>query len=158
MPSAGGTREAFSLTLYHLEDQTMATTRKRLSTGIAAALFLAGLNTIAHGRDSRGQVSVKGQVVCARCSLDELRHTPADQGQLYQFTRDRDRLVMQVREVNDYPTWRSFFGWPAEVPVRAQDAVFARLMVEENLFKDVELTGALSTTRSFDIFDVTIHG
>jgi hypothetical protein len=136
----------------------MATTHKIFRTGMAATLFLAGMTTIAQGRDSRGQLSIKGNVVCARCSLGEVRNTPADQGQLYQFTREDDRLVLRVQAVNDYPTWRSFFGRPAEIPVRARDAVFQKLMAEENLFKDVEVTGALSTTRALDIFDVTIRG
>jgi hypothetical protein len=42
--------------------------------------------------------------------------------------------------------------------VRAQDKVFQQLTAEENLFKDVEITGALSTTHALDIFEVTIHG
>jgi hypothetical protein len=126
---------------------------------MVAALLLAGMNTIAHGRDARGgQVVLKGKVVCARCSLDELRGTPAEQGQLYQFTRDHDRVVMQVQTVNDYALWQSFFGWPAQITVRAQDTVFQRLLAEENLFKDVEVTGVVSSTRALDIFDVTIHG
>jgi hypothetical protein len=126
---------------------------------MVAALLLAGLDTLAHGRETRGgQVSIKGKVVCAGCSLDELRNTPAERGQLYQFTRDHDRVVMQVQAVNDNPLWRSFFGWPAEIPVRSQDAVFQRLLAEENLFKEVEITGVVSTTRALDIFDVSVHG
>jgi hypothetical protein len=42
--------------------------------------------------------------------------------------------------------------------VRAQDEVFRQLTAEENLFKDVEIEGALSTTRALDIFAVTING
>ena len=137
----------------------MTRLNKIVSTGMVAALLLAGINTLAHGREARGGLAfIKGRVVCARCSLDELRNTPAESGQLYQFTRDHDRLVMQVQTVDDYPLWRSYFGWPAEVSVRAQEAVFARLMAEENLFKDVEITGVVSTTGALDIFDVTVHG
>ena len=38
----------------------------------------------------------------------------------------------------------------------AQDGLFQQLTAEENLFKDVEITGLLSTTRALDIFEVTI--
>jgi hypothetical protein len=64
---------------------------------------------------------------------------------------------MRVRSVNDFPTWR-WVGWPGEIPVRARDEIFQQLVAEENLFKDVEITGALSPTRALDIFDVTISG
>jgi hypothetical protein len=36
--------------------------------------------------------------------------------------------------------------------------VFRKLTAEENLFKDVEINGALSATRALDIFDVAIKG
>jgi len=137
----------------------MTRLNKIVSTGMVVALLLASMDTIAHGRDARGgQAFIKGRVVCARCSLDELRNTAAEPGQLYQFTRDHDRLVMQVHAVNDYPLWRSYFGWPAEISVRAQDAVFQRLLAEESLFKDVEISGVVSSTGALDIFDVTVHG
>jgi hypothetical protein len=42
--------------------------------------------------------------------------------------------------------------------VRAQDEVFRKLTAEENLFRDVEIDGALSTTKALDIFDITIPG
>jgi hypothetical protein len=64
---------------------------------------------------------------------------------------------MRVRTVNDAPSWR-YFGWPSEISVRARDEVFQQLTAEENLFKDVEIEGALSTTRTLDIFTVTITG
>ena len=64
---------------------------------------------------------------------------------------------MNVHSVNNSPTWR-YFGWPAELQVRAQDGLFQQLTAEENLFKDVEITGLLSTTRALDIFEVTISG
>lgn len=64
--------------------------------------------------------------------------------------------MVRVRSVNDSPTWR-YFGWPSEIPVRAQDEVFGKLTAEENLFKEVEINGVLSTTKALDIFDVAIH-
>lgn len=64
--------------------------------------------------------------------------------------------MVRVRSVNDSPTW-GYFGWPSEIPVRARDEVFGKLMAEENLFKDVEIDGALSTTKALDIFEITIH-
>lgn len=135
----------------------MKTMRKALMASVAAALVAASLPPIAQGRDARGAIHLKGTVVCGQCSLDEVRSHQANQEQLYQFTHTQGSLVMRVRSVNDSPTWR-YFGWPSEIPVRADNEMFRKLTAEENLFKDVEINGALSATRALDIFDVTING
>src|SRR4029453_6790395 len=111
------------------------------ASSIVAALLVAGVPPLAQGLDARGAVHITGNVVCAQCSLEEIRPTQSDQGQLYQFTHARGVVVMRVRSVNDSPTWR-YFGWPSEIPVRAQDEVFRKLTAEEYLFKDVEIEGA----------------
>jgi len=136
----------------------MTTFRKTIRTGLAAALLLAGITTGVQGQVSgRGLLHIKGSVVCEGCSLDEARKAQPNQPQLYQLTHEQGQIVMDVRSVNNSPTWR-YFGWPAEIRVRAQDRLFEKLSAEENLFKDVEITGLLSTTRALDIFEVTISG
>jgi hypothetical protein len=127
------------------------------ASSVAAALIVAGIPPLAQGRDARGTLHITGNVVCAQCSLEKIRPTQSDQGQLYQFTHAQGAVVIRVRSVNDSPTWR-YFGRPSEIPVRARGEVFRQLMAEENLLKDVEITGALSTTHALDIFEITIHG
>ena len=134
----------------------MTTVSKVISTSVAAGVLLAGMTTVTQGRESRGLLHINGSVVCAPCSLEEIRPRQPEQEQLYQFMRGTEQLVMRVRAVNDFPTWRTG-GWPREIPVRAQDAVFQQLMAEENWLKEVEITGALSSTRALDIFTVTIR-
>ncbi len=151
----------------------MTTFRKTIRTSIVAALLLAGITTGVHGQVSGGGLlHIKGSVVCRGCSLDEARKAQPSQDQLYQLTHEQGQIVMNVHSVNNSPTWRYFgwpaeinnsptwryFGWPAEIQVRAQDGLFEKLAAEENLFKDVEITGLLSTTRALDIFEVTISG
>ena len=136
----------------------MTTFRKTIRTSIVAALLLAGITTGVHGQVSGGGLlHIKGSVVCRGCSLDEARKAQPSQDQLYQLTHEQGQIVMNVHSVNNSPTWR-YFGWPAEIRVRAQDGLFQQLTAEENLFKDVEITGLLSTTRALDIFEVTISG
>ena len=136
----------------------MKTISKTLkASSVAAALVMAGIPPLAQGRDARGALHITGNVVCTQCSLEGIRLTQSDQGQLYQFTHAQGAVVMRIRSVNDSATWR-YFGWPSEIPVRAQDEVFGKLTAEENLFKEVEITGALSTTKALDIFEITIHG
>jgi hypothetical protein len=139
------------------EEYIMRTSSKTLrASSVAAALIVAGIPPLAQGREARGALHMTGNVVCARCSLEKIRPTQSDQGQLYQFTHAQGTVVIRVRSVNDSPTWR-YFGRPSEIPVRARDEVFRKLMAEENLFKDVEIEGALSTTKALDIFEITIH-
>ena len=136
----------------------MTTFRKTIRTSIVAALLLAGITTGVHGQVSGGGLlHIKGSVVCRGCSLDEARKAQPSQDQLYQLTHEQGQIVMNVHSVNNSPTWR-YFGWPAEIRVRAQDGLFQQLTAEENLFKEVEITGLLSTTRALDIFAVTISG
>ena len=139
------------------EGHIMKTMRKVLTASIAAALVATSLPPIAQGRDARGVIHLKGTVVCGQCGLDEVRPHQANQEQLYQFNHTQGSLVMRVQSVNDSPTWR-YFGWPSEIYVRADDEMYHKLTAEENLFKDVEIDGALSSTRALDIFDVTIIG
>jgi hypothetical protein len=122
---------------------------------LTAALWLASVPPLAQGRDARGRLHITGNVMCTKCALHEVRSTQASAGQLYQFTHAHGSLVMRVRTVNDSPSWRPV-GWPSEIAVRAGAEVWRQLSAEETLFKDVELEGALSTTRALDIFAIRI--
>ncbi len=117
----------------------MKTISKTLkASSVAAALIVAGIPPLAQGQEARGTLPITENVVCAQCSLEEIRPTQSDQGQLYLFTHAQGAVVGRIRSVNDSPTWR-YLGWPSEIPVRARDEVFRKLMAEENLFKDVEI-------------------
>jgi hypothetical protein len=146
----------------------MATVSQTLRTGLAVTLILAGLTTGAQGLvpggggvgsfggESRSTVQIKGKVVCAGCRLDEVRKTQPNEHALYQLTHKRGQIVMQVKEVND-TRWSSLV-WPPLLWVRAKDSVFQQLTAEENLMREVELTGLLRSSRTLDIFVVTIGG
>ncbi len=102
----------------------MTTFGKTIRTGVAAALMLAGITTGVQGQVSGGGLlHIKGNVVCRGCSLDEARNAQPSQHQLYQLTHEQGQIVMDVRSVNNSPRWR-YFGWPAEIQVRAQNSLF----------------------------------
>jgi hypothetical protein len=42
--------------------------------------------------------------------------------------------------------------------VRAAHQLFAQLTAEQNLFKEVKITGLLRNTRTVDVFAVTVRG
>jgi hypothetical protein len=146
----------------------MATFGKTLRTGMAAALLFAGLVTGAQGFASggggsgfgvgrRGVTTLKGTVLCAGCRLADVGQGQSNKPQLYQFIHQRGQIVIRVSAVNNTPVWR-YFTWPPQIRVRAQDSLFQQLAAEENLMKEVEITGLLSTTRALDIFAVTFKG
>jgi hypothetical protein len=133
---------------------------------MAATLLLAGITTGAQGFVPGGGASgfgmgsgmaiIKGQVLCAGCNLEEVRKAQPDTHHLYQLTHKQGQVVMQVRSVNGSAMWD--LPWPPRLAVRAKDEVFQQLSAEENLMKDVEITGILRHTRTLDIFAVTISG
>jgi len=122
-----------------------------------AALQVAGGGLSAFGGAGRGMTIIKGNVVCAGCSLEEARKAQPNEHQLYEFMHQRGQVVMKVSSVNDSQMWGRFI-WPPWIWVRAQDRVFQQLAAEENLFKEVEIAGLLNNSRTLDIFKVTIHG
>ncbi len=145
----------------------MATFGRKISIGVAAAFMLASLATSVQGQvpggmgslggESRGIMYIKGSVVCAECTLDEARKAhPGERSKLYQLSHKQGQVVVKITEVNDSPRW-SHLGRP-QLWVRAKDSVFAQLTAEENLFKEIQITGLLNNTRTLDIFEVTIYG
>jgi len=144
----------------------MATFGKTIRVGVAAALLLAGITTGVQGQvpggmgslggEGRGMMQIKGKVVCAGCSLEEARKAQPREPKLYQLTHRRGQVVMKVSWVNESQMWSN--SGSSRLWVRAKDRVFQQLAAEENLFKEVEITGLLNNSRTLDIFGVTIRG
>lgn len=144
----------------------MAIYGKTIRTGMAAALLLAGVTTGAQGfapgglssfgGGSRGMTLIRGNVLCAGCELDEVSKARPGMHHLYQLTHKQGQVVMQVRTVNGSEIW----GAPLSprFSVRAKDSVFQQLTAEENLTKEVEISGILRNTGTLDIATVTISG
>jgi hypothetical protein len=141
---------------------------KTLKSSFVAALLLAtttgawgqagvGGGFGGFGGESRRVTQITGKVVCVGCTLEEVRKAQPDQHHLYQLTHRQGQVVLEVSAVNDARTWASL-TWPHLLSVRAKDTLFQQLTAEENLFKEVELTGLLRNTRTFDLFDVSVRG
>ena len=142
---------------------------KMMRTGVAATLLLAGIVTGAHaftgaggtatgvGGGGRNALRITGKIVCASCSLDEVRKAQPDSYHLYQLTHKNGLVVVEVKMVNDSARW-SALTWPPRLWVRAENNVFQQLVAEQNLFKDVKITGILSNSRTFDVLGVDVQG
>ena len=145
----------------------MQTFGKTWKVGAATILLLASVATSAQslvpsggasgfGIGGRGMTIMKGTILCAGCTLEEVRKAQSDIHHLYQLTHKRGQVVMRVKSVNGSEMWDA--PWPPRFSVRAKDSVFAQLTAEANLTKEMEITGILSSTRTLDIFSVTISG
>ena len=142
----------------------MATYRQTVRAGMAA-LLLAGLTTAAQGFvpggfgfgvGGRSMTVIKGQVLCAGCELDEVSRGQPNLHHLYQLTHKQGRLVLQVKTVNGSDMWEAPLS--PRFMMRSPDSILRQLTAEENLMKDVEITGTMSTTQILDISSVTISG
>jgi hypothetical protein len=145
----------------------MSSIGKRLQSGLAAGLLLAGAVTVARGQvvDSgasfgsagRGLVTITGSVVCAKCSLDEARKAQPYDNHLYQLSHRRGQLVLKVTAVDKQAMFESI-TWPPRLWVRGADSMLDQLGAEENFFKEITVTGMLHTSRTLDVFDISVKG
>ncbi len=128
-------------------------------------LMLASVTTHAQGQmvmggssfvgESRGALQIKGTVICSDCSLDEARQAQPQGTNLYQLAHRQGQVMMSVSWVNNFQGW-SYLASP-RIWVRGEDSLFQKLTAEENLFKEVEVIGTLSHTRTLDVNQVTIR-
>ena len=135
-----------------------------LGTGMAAVLLLASVTTSAHGfapggmspfgGGSRGMTIIQGNVLCAGCELDEVSKAQPKLRHLYQLTHKQGQVVMQVKTINGSELWEAPMS--PRFSVRAKDSVFRQLIAEENLTKEVEISGIIRNSRTLDIAMVTI--
>ena len=100
--------------------------------------------------------TIKGNVLCAGCTLDEVQKAQPSTHHLYQLTHKQGQVVMQVKTVNGSEMWESPLS--PRFTVRSKESVFQQLTAEENLMKEVEITGILGNTGTLDIATVTING
>lgn len=143
----------------------MTTLRTTLGTSLAAAL-LAGVTTLAQGQiggglgsfggSSRGPIQIKGSVVCSGCSLNEVRQAQPQERKLYQLSYNQGQVVMKINMVNN-STLFDVIGGSSRLSVRAPESVLQQLGAEENLFKEMEITGVLHT-RTVDVTSITVGG
>jgi hypothetical protein len=145
----------------------MTTSRKTLRTSLAAALLLAGVTTIAQGQTgggfgsfgggTRGLIQIKGSVICTGCSLNEVREAQPQERKLHQLSYNHGQVVMQISTVNGSALFK-VIGGTSRLWVRAPASVLQQLGAEENLFKEMEITGVLHTTRIVDVTSITVGG
>lgn len=138
--------------------------------GLGITFVLAGFNTPTWGQaapgvgvgsiggELEGSMVVKGRIICVGCSLEEVRKAQPSLLNLYEFSHEQEHVVIKLDEANSAARWEAIVGLSHRVTMRVPDKVWQRLTAEENLFKQVEIRGILSSTRTLDAAQVKIGG
>jgi hypothetical protein len=98
-----------------------------------------------------------GKVVCVGCTVEEVHKASPDQHDLYLLSHRRGQVVIEVERASEPQLWRALTVSP-QLWVRASDELFTELTAEQNLFKEVEISGLLRNTRTLDMVSVSITG
>jgi len=140
---------------------------KTMSSGVVAVCLLVSLTTGAQGQtgagglssfggELRGITQIRGEVVCVGCRLDEVRSAEPGEGKLHQVSYQGGQLVMKITWTNEPQRWSALVSSPY-LWARAKASVLQQLTAEENLFQELEVTGLLRDTRTFDVYEVTVR-
>jgi hypothetical protein len=147
----------------------MTIRKKVFWSGAALAMFLTIPVPLVYGQAPghlmpfggalRGMTRLTGEVICVGCSLQEAREARQNAGDLYLLRHPDGQVVLRVDSFYDpaeHIRWESIAGLSHRLSARAPAWVFAELMAEENLFKEVEVTGLLRSNLTFDISQVRV--
>ena len=122
----------------------MKATRTAVLLGVSLALAWAGWVSGVQGYTSnvgsgfgRNWVQLRGTILCADCSLEELRATPpAPVSRLYQLNHRLGRVVIEAQHpdarLQHHRLW-----------LKGGNQLYETLAAEKNLFKEVEVSGLL---------------
>lgn len=143
----------------------MITFGKTLRTGAATALLLAGITSGAQGytggtllNDRLNGIQLRGRVVCTGCSLAEVQEAQPEKwgNHLYRITYKQQQVVMEVDWISNPLRWNRLTTTP-HLRLRGADSFFEQLTAEENRFKNVEVSGMLSSSQTLDMNKLTIR-
>jgi len=151
-----------------MEENTMATLGKTLRIGVTAALLLAGTTTMTQGQIAGSEfgpevgpggawaIQLREKLLCTQCSLAEVQKLQPNNSQLYQLTYRQEQGVMEVSWVSN-TRWWNHLTIP-RLRVRGEERLVQQLTAEENLLKEVEVSGVLNSAQVLDLQAVTIRG
>lgn len=139
---------------------------KTINIGVVVSCLFVSLTTDAWGQgpapfggELRGPIRIRGKVICVKCSLDEVRGVPAEEGKFYQLVyRSGEQLVILVSWVSEPQLW-SYLAPSSRLWARGGDSLFQKLTAEENLFQELEITAIPShSMQTLDLSDVKVRG
>ncbi|MGE0683483.1 MAG: hypothetical protein AB7P69_21605 [Candidatus Binatia bacterium] len=114
-----------------------------------------------------GLTEIRGKILCSACTVDEAKQRTGKTLDVYLLKRGREQAVMHVTGVRSSATgregviggrWDAIVGLTNELKVRAEEQLWRQLIAEENLRKTITIKGALHSTQTFDITEVSVDG
>ena len=111
------------------------------------------------GGQFRPLTKLRGEIVCVGCTLSQARRVRPDAIHLYEMKYPGGRLVMNVEWVNHESRQylEDVSGLNDSLRLRGPQSALEKLTDETTQYKEVELTGVLRSTRTFDILDVDVQ-
>lgn len=138
-----------------------------LLVGVLLGFTLSVLHTIAWGQgvppviggQFRPMTQLRGDIVCVGCTAEEARRVRPDAINLYTLEFDGGQLVMNVEWVSHQSRQylEDVAGLTDTLQLRASPNILQELTAEEHLFKEVQITGLLRSTRTFDVASVEVR-
>ncbi len=94
--------------------------------------------------------------VCTGCNIAEVVQEGGRTGLFYELhnSREQSTAILRLDAVEDAVRWRTL-TLGHQLKVRTTRALWQELTAAEHLFREVEITGWLSTERTFDMSSVT---
>lgn len=143
-----------------------------IGSSLVFLLLVAGTSSAQRigGPDAGGDANLtrfEARLVCVDCTLDEARKMESKDAEqvarkendnLYELQGDNERLVIDIHWNNniDHTAWNNLVGLSHQVWLRAKDNALQRLTNNENVGKNLIITGALHKSRTFDVAQVTL--
>lgn len=112
--------------------------------------------SIPFGGELRGTFVIRGKLLCARCSIQEVSEAEFDRRRLIELRHAQGQIVIEVSWVSEPQRWS--YVDTRNLAMRAENRVFQLLTAEENMFKEIELLTLLRTTGTIDVFRVKFRG
>lgn len=111
---------------------------------------------LADGVGFERHIRIVGNVVCAECSLEEMRKVLARRGplDLYELRDGQQQIVVEAMWISHA---RVRNAPPHRLWVHGPDAPLAQLAAEKNWFRNIELTGILRHPNVLDIYQINIQ-
>jgi len=112
-----------------------------------------------NGGQFRPLTKLRGDVVCVDCTLSQARRARPDAIHLYEMKYPGGRLVMNIDWVNHESRQylEDVAGLNDRLLLRGSQSMLEKLTDETSQFKEVEITGVLRSTRTFDILAVDVQ-
>jgi hypothetical protein len=111
----------------------------------------------------RGVYQVQGKVLCTGCTVREVQKaSPQHLPDLYTLKRGKQQAVFQVTQILNSASgrdsllsrWEAITSTTRRLLLRADERVWQKLTDPENQGKEVQLTGLLQNTGTFDVAEL----